>query len=441
VVPGVAWSKAVAEWVMRWSRRGVRSLFGARSPIVEEAGFKIPTYGVLWLLPATLAAVFALSFLLTATASYDSENYRYLLSAELQSVAAIFAIVLTGTFVAAQVVVSATPIMMSYLPMRAFMAAVVFNVVTMAVDAVALAQLPEAATGIAEFGINLAVVLPGEALLFTFGYVGTALLWTRPDIHLAAVLNRIDEADDVASHRKAMQALEELGLHAGERRCVQRCQQVISSVQVAADVLLHKPDPSTDEAIAERERSFRLLPETLGNLGQAWARDGLDQPVSTIASALGTIALEYSKHDERLVGAAFRTAMTDIVRSCVRHSREAALCDFLANKRAALDQLVGASAQRAVRTWVAAVRDEIPLCAESRSDAAGWVVDQLEVLLEAVAAPHIDASIVRDLLDSAQSWFESGGVLRHMALSGDQTLGQAIQGARERLDQLKEESG
>lgn len=395
-----------------------------------------------WAILATAVLVVALALLLSVTTSYDRENYRYALSAELQSVAAIFALVVTGSLVALQIVVGTTPRILAYVPVREFVIAVVVNVVTMAVDVVALLRLPDLATWIGEFGINFTVVLNGAAVLATLGYVWWAFHCTQSRIYLAALLNRMDRTDDLQSQREIIVAIEELGLHAGERRHVQTCEDATRGVVTAARLLLEDGGVSADEALEDREHPLRLLPRTLENLGDAWAREGVDGPVATIAAALGSMGLGYSKHDQRLVDADFPVAMTGIVRSCVRHDREIALYDFLGNKRTALIRLMEASAERAVRFWAAAIDDEIRLCAESHlGDAARQVVSELDVLVGAVAADQIEAFLVRDLLDSAESWFRSKGILGYIQVFGDETLGQSIQGVRARLDELKDETG
>jgi hypothetical protein len=448
----VARSKALAEWVMRWSQRGLRSLFGARSPIVEKAGFKIPTYGVTWLLPVTFVVVFALSFLLTARASYDSENYRYLLSAELQSVAAIFAIVLTGTFVAAQVVVSATPIMMSYLPMRAFMAAVVFNVVTMAVDAVALAQLPEAATGIAEFAMNLAVVLPGEALLFTFGYVGTALLWTRPDIHLAAVLNRMDQADDLSSQQKAVVAIEQLGRYGSERGHIQTCRDAVRAFEVAADLVLAKSNLDTEAVGQDISHPLRTIPEALGRLGAAYAERGLDDAVHPIAWSLGGLGTKYCARDEGLVDVWLTMPLAEVAESCGRHSREWALYNFLGNKNRCLSWFAETRAHEILRMWALSIEDEAEICARYKlPNAADEVVKQLDTLVALAERGQLrdhfcDCAGVRRsldwvaeitaLIDKAQGDFGDASISDRTPKFGDRALCQSLADLRSRIEAL-----
>lgn len=433
--------ESLAERVRRWWRFLYRSAFGARSPIVEEMGFKIPLFPVQWGLLATGVLLVALSLLLTETTSYDRDNYRYMLSAELQSVAAIFALVITGSALAAQIARVPSSGVVFVVTGGALMTTLLVNVVVMGVDVAALARLPESPSPIGVFSVNLAVVMNGAAVLFTLGYIGTAVLLTQPRIYVAAVLHRMDEADDLARQKAAIAALEELGLHAGERRDVRTCHDVIRGVVTAARVLVEKPGLSVDEALGWPEQPFQLLPQTLGNLGQAWARDALDRPVSAIAAALGSIALGYSQYDDRLVDADFPVAMTDIMRSCIRQSREIALYDFLANKRSALERLKEGSAERAVTFWAASIREEIRLCADARLvDAGGCVVKQLEVLVEAAAAHQLDAAGVRDLLEYAQSSFAATGMLRSVPAFERWTLGDGIQRARLRLKQLEGET-
>jgi hypothetical protein len=271
----------------------------------------------------------------------------------------------------------------------------------------------------------------------SLGYMGVALLWTQPKIYLAALLNRMDQADDVQGQRDIVVAIGELGLHAGERGHIQTCEEVLHGVATAARILAEKPNLPIDEMLRDREHPLRLLPQTLGNLGQAWARDGLDRPVSTVASALGSIALGYSTHDDRLVDADFPIAMEDVMRSCVRHSREIALYDFLANTRNALIELMQASAQRALEFWVALIRNEIQICADSQLvDAAAVVVSQLDVLLGAAAAQEIDADRVASLVAFAEDRF--AGISNRVPVFEQRTLGEAMQATRDRLDQLKE---
>jgi hypothetical protein len=400
-------------------------------------GFKIPLLGAQWWFAVTLVLVVVMALSLTITTSYNRDNYRYVLSAELQSVAAVFALVVTGTLVAAQIAVGTTPRIISYLPLRAFMLAVTVNVATMGVDVVALARLPDSATWMGRLFVNFAAVLNGEALLFTLAYVGASLVWTQPKIHLAALLNRMAQADDLQSERDIVLALEELGLYAGERRHIQTCDEVIHGVVAAARILVENPNLRIDEVLQDREHPLVLLPRTLGHLGEAWARDGLDRPVSTIASALGAMALGYSQHDDRLVDADFPIAMEDTMRSCVRHSREIALYNFLANKRDALIRLIEASAQRAVEFWRALIYHEIDMCADSHLvDAARLVISELDVLVGDAAAHKTDADSVAGLVTFAEDRFTP--MSDRVAMFEEATLGDALQATRDLLDELKD---
>lgn len=414
-MPGVVWREAVAKCVIRWSRRGFRSLFGARSRVVEEAGFKILWLPALWGLLVTGVLVVGLPFLLTVTTSYDSDNYRYALSAELQSVAAIFAIVLTGTLVAAQIVVSTTPRVMSYLPLRALILAILVNLVVMGADVAALARLPESATSIGRWAVNFVVVLNGAALAFTFGYVATALLWTRPETYLAAVLNRMDQADDLSSQQKAIVAIEELGRYGSERGHIQTCRDAVRAFEVAADLVLAKSNLDTEAVGQDISHPLRTIPEALGRLGAAYAERGLDDAVHPIAWSLGGLGAEYCARRESLVDIELVMAIEEIAESCGRHSRERALYNFLANKKRSLTWLAEGGAHEALRFWALNVETEADICARWKlPNAAAQVVEQVDALLTLAEKRQLRDYFYDGGVQEGVDWRdEIGGLLGH----------------------------
>lgn len=435
-------------------RRWWRLVFKGRSRIVEEAGFRILWLPALWGLLVTALLVTALPFVLTITTSYERSNYQYTLSAELQSVAAVFAIVLTGTLVAAQIVVSTTPRVMSYLPLRALILAILVNLVVMGVDVAALTRLPESATPIGRWGVNFAVVLNGAALAFTFGYVATALLWTRPETYLAAVLNRMDQADDLPSQQKAVVAVEELGLHGSERGHIQTCADAVHALEVAAELLLAKPDLDVDAVCADVSHPLRGIPGAVGRLGRAYAERGLDEAVHPIAWTLGGLGAKYCARGDELVDVELTMPLLDIAESCARHSREKALYNYLANKNRCLAWFAPRGAHEALRLWALNVRGEADICARyGLVNAAAQVLEQLDTLLtladEGQLRDHFYHAGLRTrvdwlgeisgLIDGVGAAFDAASMSGSTPWFQRRTLAQSIEALRGRLEGLRDE--
>jgi len=365
-------------------RRLRRLAFEPRSPVVEEAGFKMPVLHIYfhWEMLAGGAFVAVLALLLSVTASYNRDNYRYTLSAELQSVAAIFALVVTGSLVALQIVAGTTPRILAYVPVREFVLAVVVNAVTMAFDVLTLACLPDSASRMAKLGINLTVVANAGAVSATMGYVWWAFHCTQPRIYLAALLNRMDQTHDLETHREIILAMEELGLHASERRHIQTCAEVNDALQAAAQVILARPSLDTQGILADALHPLLAIPGALGRLGRTYAERGLDEAVHPIARTLGHLSANYCVRDEALVDVEFMMPILDIAESCGRHSRESALYNFLANKNRCLPWFAELGAHESLRLWALDLEDEAGICAKDKFvDAAAQVLEQLDTLL------------------------------------------------------------
>ncbi len=431
-----------------------RSAFGARSPLVEDAGFKMPALHVYfhWAILGTLVLAVALSLALSATTSYDRGNYQYVLSAELQAVAAIFALVITGSLVAMQIVVGTTPRIMAYFPLKEFVVAVVVNAATMGFDAVTLARLPDLATYIGKFFINLTVVLNGVAVLATLAYVWWTFHWTQPRIYLTALLNRMDHTDDLQSQRDIVVAIEELGLHASDRRHIQTCGDAVRAFVVAADLVLAKSNLDTEAVGQDISHPLCTIPEALGRLGVAYAERGLDDAVHHVGWALGGLGAEYCAHAEELIDVELTMPVVDIAESCGRHSREKILYNFLASKNRCLSWLAAKGAHEMLRWWALNVEDEADICGEYKlPNAAAQVLEQLDTLLTLAEKRQLrdhfyDCGVrtavdwlaaIGHLIDHAGVEFEKAAISGSTPWFERRTLGESVDGLRARLQGLR----
>jgi hypothetical protein len=431
-----------------------RFAFGARCRIAEEAGFKMPVLHNYFPWEILLGAfvVAALAWRLSVTTSYDIHNYQYALSAELQSVAAIFALAVTGSLVALQIVAGTTPRILAYVPVREFVLAVVVNAVAMAFDVLTLLCLPDSAGGMDKFVINLAVVANGGAVSATMGYVWWAFHCTQPRIYLAALLNRMDQTDVPETQREIILAMEELGLHASERHHIQTCTEVNDALQAAAQVILASSSLDTSTVPRDVWRPLREIPETLGTLGAAHAERGLDAAVHPIAWTLGHLSANYCARDEVLVDVEFIMPILDIAESCGRHSRESALYNFLANKNRCLPWFAQRRAHESLRWWALNLEDEAGICAKYKFvDAGGEVVAQLNTLLDlaegdqlrdhfyhgSVRTPVDWVAQIATLIDKVQSAFAVAGIGDLTPRFGDRPLHQSLEAVRGRVKMLR----
>lgn len=445
--------ESLAERVRGWWRFLYRSAFGARSPIVERAGFKIPWLPALWGLLITGLLVVGLPFLLAATTAYDRDNYRYALSAELQSVAAILALAITGTALAAQIAGVPGPRMAVFgLPVRGLMTAVVVNVTAMSLDVVTLARLPEGATWIGKLGINFAVVLNGAAVSSTLAYVWLALLFIRPEIRLAALLNRIDQADDLQTQRDVPVGIEELGLYAAERRHIQTCGEAVRALEVAGRLVVAKPSLDVEAVAQDVAHPLRRIPETLGTLGAVYAEHGLDGAVHPVAWALGGLGAEYCARAEELIDVELTMPVVDIAESCGRHSREKGLYNFLASKNRCLSWLAAEGAHEMLRWWALNVEGEADICGQYKlPNAAAQVLEQLDTLLTLAEKRQLrdhfyDCGVrtavdwlaaIGRLIDHAGVQFEKAAISGSTPWFERHTLGESVDGLRARLEGLR----
>lgn len=368
--------------------RNVREEFGAGNPLLRRLGYPIPPLITpLWFVVVAVLGLVAV-VLLTWRVPYDLGNYQWTLGAELQGLAAIMALVVTGTLVVAQIAQTATARPALFLPLVRFWAVLLITVIALTLDAAMLASLPPSGPTspglLHRIFINVAVVGNGVGLLAVMLYARTVVKWMEPKIYLAWVLRELLRTAGLDSQRSILQAVEDVGLHACERRQVRTCLEVNRALELAGHAILPANKMNWQEDWGKPDHPLRLIPAALGRLGAAYGERGLEEAVYPIARHLASLAREYCRSVPALVDY-FDEPIGRILRSLGLNRREWAACAFLEEKEWCLQWLLSdPDNKRLVNLWARSIEDEIRICAESRFPNAVYkALKEMETLIGA----------------------------------------------------------
>ena len=354
----------------------------------DAAKYEVPQLSKISLLAGAFSWVGG-GLLLAAFVPYDRSNFQWTLGAELQAVAAVFALAITGTLIATQMAQATTPRMVPFLAARTASLVVAFVVAVLVADVVTLMALPnsESASAAAptywdRFALCAVIIANVAAIVLIVAFARLIIARMQPEAILAALLSKLAGAHDETGQRTVIHTLEELGQHACERRQIQTCMQVTevltSAARIVPGLTMERDDPT-----GWASDPGRMIPTVLGRLGCAYADAGLDDAMATIAWNLAHVAASCHAHDPQLLDPDFDNAMEDVIDSCGRASRGWAAFEFISDKRDAIRWLAEKNMVEAVDRWIHSISDDIDSCAKwGLIDAFPAVFGELEVLID-----------------------------------------------------------
>ncbi|MCH8854181.1 MAG: hypothetical protein IID41_16255 [Planctomycetes bacterium] len=342
-----------------------RILSNGRVRESDPSEFQVPQLSKMLLLGGVVGCVLG-GPLLAALVPYDRSNFQWTLGAELQAVAAVFALAITGTLIAAQIAQSTTPRIVPFLAPFTFFLVVAFVVVTLAADVLTLMALPEDTPSYwIRSAICTVVASNVAAVLLVVAYARLIMARMQPEAYLAALRNQVRagaKRHDFSQQTQAIHAIEELGQYSCGQRHVQTCINVgeyLAAVGVELVDVLEKDD---EAQLALGQNTIELTIKIYGRLGAAYAEAGIDDAVYPIAEHMANIAAALCKKDVSRLSLKFRAATEDILYACGLHKREWAAYNLLGEKLQQIPLLVEQGAEEVIGDWVDGMKEEMAFC-------------------------------------------------------------------------------
>lgn len=263
---------------------------------------------------------------------YNIDNYRYVISAALQSVAAIFAFIASSTILIFQLSSDNSPKSISFFPQKIFILVMIELVIIITIDGFLLITLSIELNELHLFIVNLIISLNVESTALVIYYVVVVIKWLRPETIFEMLGHSARQANSNEERLAIILSLEELTLKAIQKGYSSTTKKAIKLIVDIVDIYSVEKTNLNVDAKFNTEHPLRVLPSSIARIVKYLSKNDMEDLIHFTAYALAKLCIiskcEGFDYDFPVETS---SAMSNIIRECLQKSLESAAYNFIAN--------------------------------------------------------------------------------------------------------------
>lgn len=263
---------------------------------------------------------------------YTIDNYRYIVSAALQSMAAIFAFIASSTILIFQLSSDNSPKSISFFPKKAFILVMIELLAIISVDGIVLITLSTELKELHLFIINLVIFLNAESTALVIVYVIEIIKWLRPETMFEVLLNNARQANSNEQRLEIVFSIEELTLKAIQKGYSSTTNKAIKLLDDIVDIYSTEKTNLNIKAGMNTKHPLRIIPSSVARVVKSLCKNDMDDLIHNTARVLGKICIiSRSMEGLDVCAVSVNIAIENIIKECLHKNLDSAVYNFIAD--------------------------------------------------------------------------------------------------------------
>jgi hypothetical protein len=263
---------------------------------------------------------------------YNIDNYRYIFSAALQSLAGIFAFIASSSLLMLQISGDNSPIGLRYFPKAMFVLLMIVLLLFIAADGLVIVTLQQSISDIHLFSINLVIIYNIISIAMVIIYVISAIRWLQPEMMLKVLLVNAKRTKDNNARLEILLSLEELTLKAIEKgysNTVDKCIDMFENIAII--YIEEKPYLNIVEGeYPDPDHPLRVISFAITRVAKKLCRNGLDDIMYRFGSILARLSCKLESREEaKIYSVGISIAIRNINNECIEHNLDMTIYNFI----------------------------------------------------------------------------------------------------------------
>ncbi len=314
---------------------------------------------------------------------YNIDNYRYIISAALQSIAAIFAFIASSTILIIQFSSDNSPTSISFFPKKSFFLVMIEFLTIIAVDGFILITLSTELNELHLFIVNLILFLNVESIALIIIYVMAVLRWLKPETMFEILLNNAKQAGSNEERLEIVLSIEELTLKAIQKGYSSSTKKAIDLFDDIVEIYSTQKTNLNLDVRNNTDHPLRVIPSSISRIVQCLCKNDMDDLVHLTAWPLSRLSIISASNDDLSVCSIFVSSATqNIIKECLQKNLDSAAYNFTANLSYSVDSNDNADS---IAKCITSIIDEA-----LKHESSEYVISQAILGYSRLAEDHIN---------------------------------------------------
>lgn len=263
---------------------------------------------------------------------YNIDNYRYIISAALQSIAAIFAFIASSTILIFQLSSDNSPKSISFFPKKIFILVMVELLTIISIDGIVLITLSTELKELHLFILNFIIFLNAESIALVIAYVLEVIKWLRPETMFEILLNNAKQADSNEERLEIVLSVEELTL-----KTIQKGYSSTAkiAIELFGNIIAIYSTEKTDlnlKAAFNTEHPLRIISSSISRIAKCLSKNDMDDFIHFTAHSLAKLSIvSEDMQGLSVCSVEVSSAVDNIIRECLKKNLDSAVYNFIAD--------------------------------------------------------------------------------------------------------------